>query len=110
MRADAGLNFTPETVLPSKTGRATWFFNQQRPVGPCTPRRTYVQDAQIPSVAQAASQVLQLSTLKFLKSDPGRLILSSACKDLQNHLGIDLGKTGWMIGYMNETSLDILAA
>ena|SRR5207248_1914950 len=80
MRTDAGLNFTPETVFPSATGRATRFFNQQRPVGPCTPRRTYVHDAQIPSSADAASQVLQLSALKFLKSDPGRLILSSACK------------------------------
>ena len=80
MRTDAGLNFTPETVFASGTGRATRFFNQQRPVGPWTPGRTYVQDAQIPSSAHAASHVLQLLVLKFLKSDPGRSILFSACK------------------------------
>ena len=37
-----------------------------------------VHDAQILSSAQATSQVFQLSVSKFLKSEPGRLILSSA--------------------------------
>jgi hypothetical protein len=39
------LNFTPDTVFASGTGRATTFFNQQRPVGPWMPGRTYVHDA-----------------------------------------------------------------
>src|SRR3954454_8884432 len=75
---DAGLNFTPETVFASGTGRATRFFNQQRPVGPCTPGWTYVQEAQIPSSPHAVSHVCQLFVSKFLKSKPGRLTLSSA--------------------------------
>src|SRR5262249_53206180 len=60
------------------TGRATRFFNQQRPLGPCMAGRTYVQEAQFPFWAHAVSHVFQPSVSKFLKSEPGRLILSSA--------------------------------
>src|SRR5271157_5705920 len=65
-------------MLASAMGLATPLFNQQRPVGPCTPGWTYVQDLQVLFSAQADSHVSHLLVWKFLKSKPGRLILPSA--------------------------------
>src|SRR3954454_18731154 len=66
IRTARGLNFTPEIQFPSPTGLGTVPFNQQRPRGPWTPGRTQVNAAHWPSLLQAASQLRQEFSSKFL--------------------------------------------